>query len=220
MLEIIATTPADAIAAEQGGADRIELVSALGEGGLTPSYGMIEAVVNSVIIPVNVMVRPHSQSFVYDATELAVMIRDIEYIKQLGAHGVVLGLLDTQQGIDRAGLEQLLAVCDGLEVTFHRAIDETNHEQSLAVLADYPQITTVLTSGGLTKPIVENLQTLQTMMVASGHIQLLLGGGITAHNIRQLHQSIGTNHYHLGTAVQTAGRVDSEKVRQIKELIR
>ncbi len=94
LLEVIATTVADARAAERRGADRIELISAMGEGGLTPSLGLIETVTEAVAIPVNVVVRPHSRSFVYDADDYAVMLRNV-------------------RAIDAA---------DGLPLTFHRAI--------------------------------------------------------------------------------------------------
>ena len=131
MLEIIAMTLEDAKTIEECGADRIELVSDLTEGGLTPNYAIIESVVKSVKIPVNVMVRHHAKSFNYSNEEVDLMIRDIEIIKSLGANGIVLGLLDGQNQIEEQQLKQLLNVCNGLEVTFHKAIDETNVLESV-----------------------------------------------------------------------------------------
>ena len=96
MLEIIATSVEDAIVIEKGGADRIELVSALSEGGLTPSYGLVHRVIGAVNIPVNVMIRPHSLSFVYSDEDLLCMLEDIKQAKALGANGVVFGMLDSQ----------------------------------------------------------------------------------------------------------------------------
>jgi copper homeostasis protein len=93
LLEVIATTVADAMAAARGGADRLELITAMGEGGLTPSIGMIEAVVAAVSIPVNVIVRPHSQSFVYYTDEFGVIIRDVRAAQLGGANAVVFGML-------------------------------------------------------------------------------------------------------------------------------
>ncbi|KMZ12861.1 Molybdopterin-binding protein [Candidatus Burkholderia humilis] len=78
LLEVIATTVADARAAEDGGANRLKLITAMGEGALTPSMGLIESVVDAVTIPVNVIVRPHSRSFVYDADDYAVMLRECD----------------------------------------------------------------------------------------------------------------------------------------------
>ena len=91
MLEIIGMSVEDAKAIEYCGANRIELVSALTEGGLTPSFSMIEKVINSVDIPVNVMIRNHAKSFRYSGYDLEVMQKDIEIVKSLGANGVELG---------------------------------------------------------------------------------------------------------------------------------
>ena len=92
MLEIIATTVQDALIIAEGGADRIELVSALSEGGLTPSYGLMRQAINAANIPVNVMIRPHSAGFVYDEADLLCMIEDIKQARASGANGVVFGI--------------------------------------------------------------------------------------------------------------------------------
>src|ERR1700742_5156251 len=125
LLEVIATTVADARLAAQGGADRLELVTAMGEGGLTPSIGTIEAVVDAVAIPVNVIVRPHSRSFVFDADDYTAMARDVRAIPAVGAHGGVIGMLTPSREIDRDGLARLIDAAGDLAVTFHRAFDET-----------------------------------------------------------------------------------------------
>lgn len=91
LIEFIAVTVEDAKLIERSGADRIELVSGLTEGGITPSYGLIEKVVNSVNIPVNVMVRPHAQSFCYSEDDITIMKNDIRIIRSIGANGVVFG---------------------------------------------------------------------------------------------------------------------------------
>src|SRR3984957_9571136 len=101
LLEVIATTVADARLAARAGADRLELITAMGEGGLTPSLGLIEAVVAAVDIPVNVIVRPHSRSFVFDADDYAVMLRDIRAIAAAGAPGGGSGVLTAGGGVDR-----------------------------------------------------------------------------------------------------------------------
>lgn len=148
MLEIIGMTVEDAKIIEYCGADRIELVSALTEGGVTPSFGLIEAVVNSVDIPVNVMIRHHANSFVYSNEDISIMLKDIEIVKNIGANGIVLGLLDNYNNIDEPNLKFLLKECGNLDVTFHKAIDETNCIKSIDILNNYSQITNILTSGG------------------------------------------------------------------------
>ncbi|MGQ8874724.1 copper homeostasis protein CutC [Paenibacillus sp. TSA_86.1] len=127
ILEVIAVDAVDAQAAEQGGADRIELVSAMSEGGLTPSYGQIEQVVSKVSIPVYVMIRPHSRSFCYSADDLQAMIQDIRVARELGAAGIVIGALTDEGEVDRSFLQTCLLSAQGMRVTFHRAIDSSAH---------------------------------------------------------------------------------------------
>lgn len=118
ILEVIAVDAADAQAAEQGGADRIELVSAMTEGGLTPSYGLIEQVVSKVSIPVYVMIRPHNRSFCYSADDLQVMTRDIHVARELGCAGIVIGALTHEGEIHRSFLQACLLSAQGLELRF------------------------------------------------------------------------------------------------------
>lgn len=212
LLEVIASTVLDALRIEGFGGNRIELVSALKEGGLTPSYGLIKAVINSVKIPVNVMVRPHSNSFVYTDREIELMKEDILMIKRLGANGVVFGALDEKNNICEKSLVKLLEASDGLEVTFHRAIDELiNPVEGIKVLRKYP-IKNLLTSGGEGK-IIDNISVIKNMIKESGNIEVLIGGGLTLTNIEAIANSTGVKQCHFGTAV----RIDSSPNMDIDE---
>ncbi|MFD9625260.1 copper homeostasis protein CutC [Peribacillus muralis] len=219
-IEFIATTIEDAIVIEQSGADRIELVSSLAEGGLTPSHAMIEAVVRSVKIPVNVMVRPHSQSFCYSERDLDIMKNDIRIIRTLGANGVVLGALNDKNEIHRSYLKELLAECAGLEVTFHRAIDDTADPiQSAEILSHYPEITTILTSGGH-GDLPSRMKTIQQMKAACGHIAILVGSGLHKDNILSIDSELNTGHYHFGTAVRKNNSlIEGVQVEKAKEIV-
>ncbi len=124
MIEIIAATLEDVKRIQESGAGRIELVSALSEGGLTPSYSLIKRAVQTANIPVNVMIRPHSKSFIYTDEEIELMVEDIKIAKQLNVSGVVFGVLNEHNEICISSLEKLLEACDGIDVTFHKAIDE------------------------------------------------------------------------------------------------
>lgn len=149
LLEVIATTIGDARAAARAGADRIELVTAISEGGLTPSIGVIEAVVAAVPIPVNVIVRPHSRSFRYDASELAAIARDVRAAVAAGANGVVFGMLDAHGDIDLDALRRIADAADGRDLTFHRAFDVARDlNAAFDTLLRVPCVTSVLTSGG------------------------------------------------------------------------
>jgi copper homeostasis protein len=219
MIEIIATTLEDARRIERGGANRIELISALTEGGLTPSYALIKNVVQNVTIPVNVMIRPHAKSFVYTEDEINLMIEDILIAKELKANGVVLGALDGNNEIDVPSLEKLLKVCDGLEVTFHRAIDElADPVKGILILSSYEQINNVLTSGGRGN-IMHNLEVIRNMVEVSKKMHMLVGGGLNLINIREVMENTKAIDYHFGTAVRVnnsaLGEIDINCLREL-----
>ena len=223
MLEIIGMTVEDAKIIEDCGADRIELVSALTEGGVTPSFGLIEAVVNSVDIPVNVMIRHHANSFVYSNEDISIMLKDIDIVKNIGANGIVLGLLDNYKNIDEANLISLLKECGNLDVTFHKAIDETNCIKSMDVLNNYSQITNILTSGGKGN-ILDNIDIIKTMIYKSNNINILLGGGLNFSNINEIKEKTNAKDYHFGTAVRVDknpfGKIDEVKLKELVKIIK
>ncbi|MCI9976856.1 copper homeostasis protein CutC [Clostridioides difficile] len=222
MLEIIGMTVEDAKIIEDCGADRIELVSALTEGGLTPSFGLIERVVNSVKIPVNVMIRHHAKSFTYSEEDTTIMQKDISIIKDIGANGVVFGMLDKNNNIDEKNLNVLLECCDNLDVTFHRAIDESSIMDSIKILKDYNKITNILTSGGKGN-IVDNIQTINNMILNSNHIKILLGGGLNFSNIEKIKELTKASNFHFGTAIRINNSpfedIDKQKLKQLVNII-
>ncbi|MEX3853683.1 copper homeostasis protein CutC [Paraburkholderia sp. BR10923] len=225
LLEVIATTVADARAAAQAGADRLELVTAMGEGGLTPSVGLIEAVVAAVGIPVNVIVRPHSRSFVYDADDYAVMLRDIRAVKAAGANGIVIGMLDAERTIDRDGLARACEAADGLAITFHRAFDEARDlREALDVLLGFEAVTNVLTSGG--KPSVLQAQAVVSELVRQvdgSPCTVLAGAGLTVDAVADFVSNTHVEAVHFGSGVRVNGNglapVDPVKVMQVRALL-
>ncbi|HBE06225.1 MAG TPA: copper homeostasis protein [Firmicutes bacterium] len=224
MLEIIATTVQDALIIAEGGADRIELVSALSEGGLTPSYGLMRQAINAANIPVNVMIRPHSAGFVYDEADLLCMIEDIKQARASGANGVVFGMLTADGDIDLPRLERLLEYCDGLEVTFHRAIDDATDILAATRLVAATPICRVLSSGGLDPGRAEEhlavLHQMQAILSARGK-RLLVGGGVTKENCRTILQSTGAPELHVGTAVRHgASAREAISLAAVQELVR
>ena len=223
MLEIIAMTVDDAKAIEEVGADRIELVSALSEGGVTPSYAVIKRVVQSVGIPVNVMIRPHAKSFIYSKEDVDIMKEDINIVKDLGANGVVLGALDKDGDICEEFLEDVLYVCQGLEVTFHRAIDDLKDPvQGIKKLSKYKEIKTILTSGGRGY-IGSNTSVIKEMIENAGHINVMIGGGLNLENIRDIANLTGATEYHFGTAVRynksCFGDIDRKSLEKLVSIV-
>ena len=230
LLEVIATTVADSRLAAQAGANRIELVTAMGEGGLTPSVGLIEAVVQAVdrpaaCVPVNVIVRPHSRSFVYDADDYAVMLRDIRAAKAAGANGIVIGMLNADGEIDSEGLERAIDAADGLAITFHRAFDDTRDlRKALDVLLGFDAVTNVLTSGG--KPSVLNAESTIRELVRQArgsHCTVLAGAGLTVDAIAGFVSRTQVEAVHFGSGVRVDGNglapVDTTKVARIRTLL-
>lgn len=221
MLEIIAMTVKDAKLIEAGGADRVELVSALHEGGITPSYGLIKAVVDAVKIPVNIIIRPKTNGFYYSSEEAEIMKQDIRIAKELNVKGVVLGMLDVHENaIDEHKLQGLLEVCDGLEVVFSRAIDKLHDPvAAMKILSRYPQIQSVITSGGKGF-ILDNIPVIQQMIENSGHIKVRIGGGIRFDNFDQLMTSIDTDYYHVGTAARENSSLFGDVcIENVEELV-
>lgn len=204
MLEIIATSLADAIAAERSGADRLELCTALSEGGLTPSLGLVEAVVEGVDIPVHVIVRPHSRTFHYNDNDLAVMQADIPHVKRVGASGVVIGALSVDNKVNTEALSRLLEEVGGMSVTFHRAFDEIKNQlEALEVIARFPQIQRILTSGGQA-PAPEAAEQLKKLVDKSKNtsVGILAGNGMNPETLSSLVSATGLEEVHFGSAVR------------------
>ena len=195
-LEICVDSVESAMAAERGGANRVELCSDLLEGGITPSAGLIAAVRQSVSLAVYVMIRPRGGDFCYTGLEFAIMQDDIRRARDLGAHGVVLGLLDANAHVDVSRTAALVRLAEPLPVTFHRAIDMTT--DPLAALDDVLRTgaSRVLTSGGAGK-VTEALPTVAAMVRAvNGHVSVMPGSGITAKTIADVAARTGATEFH------------------------
>ena len=195
-LEVCVETVESAIAAELGGAHRIELCSSLVEGGLTPSYGIVLEARKNLSIPVYVMIRPRSGDFLYSKLELQIMQQDIQQAKALGVAGVVLGILTEDGRIDVERTRQLVQLARPMEVTFHRAFDlcadlSQSLEDVIATGADR-----ILTSGGAHTVAAGMQQAAATFRQAAGRIAIMAGGGVAAHNVRSIMQETGIVHYH------------------------
>jgi copper homeostasis protein len=198
LVEVCVDSVASAVAAERGGAGRVELCSSLIEGGITPSAGLIEMTRAAVSIPLHVMIRPRGGDFCYDSDEFETMRRDIALAKRLGANGVVFGILDVQGNVDVARTRQLVNEARPLAVTFHRAFDMTTDlfralEDLCAVGIDR-----VLTSGGESSSMLGQETILQLAGKADGRIIIMPGGGIKPENARSFVAYTGVKEIHSG----------------------
>ncbi len=198
IVEACLETVASAVAAERAGADRIELCSALSEGGVTPSAGLMRAVRTRVEIPLHVLIRPRGGEFIYDAAEEEVMLSDIREARRAGADGVVIGALSAGQRVHRARTERLVAAAGTMCCTFHRAVDATpDLDASIALLVELG-VSRVLTSGGAATAMQGRVTLARLQSRWGDRITLLAGGGVRADNVRQLVDATAVREVHLG----------------------
>jgi len=197
LFEICVESLEGALAAQEAGAHRIELCSSLSEGGLTPSAGLIQQTIQHTHLPIHVMIRPRRGDFCYSPTEIDTMIADIQYAKQHGAHGIVLGLLKTDGTIDTENTHRLTQIAHPLPVTFHRAFDLTpNLSEALDTLTNLG-IPRVLTSGGAPTAEQGLEQIVQLVAQAQNRIIIMPGSGIQKNNIKTIIQKTGVCEIHF-----------------------
>lgn len=208
-IEIIVQNELEAIQAVQHGADRLELVSAISEGGLTPSHGTLKRVLKSTKLPVQVMIRPHSYGFTYSEADWEAMKEDILIVKELGGTGIVFGALNTDGTIDERLLERVIHIAEDLDITFHRAFDEAHSiKDAYETLTKYKQsINRILTSGGKARcaDAKEELKWLVDQSRLTGGPAILPGSGLSSENIESIHNAVGADEYHFGSAVRKEG---------------
>jgi copper homeostasis protein len=214
LLEICLDSVESAAAAERGGADRVELCAGLPEGGTTPSAGMIAATRKKIAIGLQVMIRPRGGDFCYSADEFSIMQRDILIAKQLGARGVVFGILNPDGNVDKDRMRQLLDMARPLKVTCHRAFDMTrDFDQALEDLLEIG-VDRVLTSGGK-RSAVDAMPTLkQIVQQAQSRISIMACGELSIANVKAViaYTNVREVHAGLGTAVTSAMKFRNQKV--------
>lgn len=196
--EICTNSVESCIAAQEGGANRVELCAGIPEGGTTPSYGEI-ATAREVLThtKLHVIIRPRGGDFLYSPVEIKTMLKDIEIARRLGADGVVFGCLTADGEIDIPVMQQLMAASKGLSVTFHRAFDVCrNPHKALEQLIELG-CGRILTSGQQANaeagiPLLKELQ-----QQAAGRIILLAGCGVNENNIRRIAEETGIEEFHF-----------------------
>ncbi|EAG7022485.1 copper homeostasis protein CutC [Listeria monocytogenes] len=219
MLEVIVQNPRDAYLAEKYGANRMEVVSAISEGGLTPSYGAIKEIVRASKLPAMMMIRPHSFSFVYDEAAKIIMERDIELAKEVGVQGIVYGGITENGAIDQALLEKVIEWKGDLNLTFHRALEATKDiEASYQVLRTYGKdINQLLTSGG-TVNALDSLPRLKRWIQDSeaqpDSFQVLVGSGVKPENIATFQATLNHSDYHVGSAAREANDFSKDILKE------
>ncbi|WP_460584980.1 copper homeostasis protein CutC [Hymenobacter arcticus] len=196
LLEICAGSMQSALAAQAGGAHRIELCQNLAQGGTTPSFGLIKQVLSQLTIPVFVLIRPRPGNFCYNADELAIMVADVAQCRALGCAGVVIGALDEAGRVDLASCRTLIEAAGALQITFHRAFDMgQNQAQALEEIIGLG-CHRVLTSGGQASAPAGQAQLAALVRQAAGRIRIMPGAGITPATLPALVRATGAPEFH------------------------
>lgn len=196
LVEICVDSIESALAAERGGAHRVELCSNLPEGGTTPSAGLIEIVRHKVRISLHVIIRPRGGDFCYTADEFESMKRDVLTAKQLGADGVVFGILKEDGHVDTDRTRSLVEIARPLSTTFHRAFDmsvDLNRALEDVINAG---IHRVLTSGGEQSAEAGTATIASLVAIAKNRIAVMVGGGIRETNAGRIIAGTGAREIH------------------------
>ncbi|MCG8274759.1 copper homeostasis protein CutC [Stenotrophomonas sp. NLF4-10] len=195
-LEIAAGSLASALAAQAGGADRVELCEGLEYGGTTPSYGTLASARERVRLPLFVLVRPRPGDFLYDDAETEVMLHDIEQCVRLGCDGVVIGALNAEGGVDMPRCRALVAAAGPLAVTFHRAFDAARAPlRALENIIDLG-CRRVLSSGAQAGAPQGAALLAACVQQAGERLAVMPGAGIDAGNIAALARATGAREFH------------------------
>ncbi len=224
-LEIIACSFEDAVVAELGGADRLEIISHYEVGGLTPPVEMVRRIAATVKIPLRVMLRETEPFVVSDAREIERLCGSARAFAEIGVDGLVLGFLkqgDSGKSIDHGLVERVLSCAPNVKATFHRAFEELDDPfQAIEELKRHRQIDRILTSGGddLWQEKVDRFSAWQR--AAQPEIEILVGGGTDAEVIELL-KPAGIREFHVGKAAREGQRIDgavqAELVAELAEL--
>lgn len=200
ILEVCVDSLASARAAAEGGADRLELCSALAVGGLSPYPELLRQIKQVCRLPVRCLMRPRAGDFLYTREEINLLCDQMETLRKAGADGFVVGALTPEGTLDLPAMERLLAACGGLPVTLHRCIDVARDLEEVYSAAAQLGIDTVLTSGGAAACLdgAEQLERLLALRDANHGPEVLIGAGVNARVIGTLRQRLpGARAFHM-----------------------
>lgn len=215
-LECCCTNFEEAAEAEKGGAQRVELCSELGIGGVTPPMEMVKQTIEGCKqLAVNVLIRPRGGDFVYNEDEIQQMIASIKECKALGVNAVVIGALHNDGSIDRDTTKRLINEARPMEITFHRAFDEcADPRKALEDIIDLG-CERLLTSGHESDAFTGRFLISDLVKQARGRIVIMAGGGVRPHNIADIEAETGATEFH-SSSHGADGRTDRNIVKQLR----
>jgi len=210
-LEICCSNWLSAKEADKAGADRIEICSALGEGGLTPSAGFIKQCTHNLSLKTHVLIRPRSGDFIYNTEEIEIMKSDVVFCKKNRVDAIVLGFLNIDGSIDKELTKEFIDLAQPMKVTFHRAFDMCKDpfialEDLISLNIDY-----LLTSGQKSSAL-EGAEMIHQLVVKSqGRIQIMAASGVRTHLLKELMQKTNANAYHLSSRININSQMEYRK---------
>lgn len=207
-LEICCFNLPSALLAQRAGADRVELCSGPEEGGVTPSAGLIRTARELLHIALYPIIRPREGDFLYSEEEFRIMLRDVDYCKQLGCNGVVIGMLLPDGSVDKARCARLVEAAYPLGVTFHRAFDRAANP--FEAMEDIIGIgcERILTSGQRPTAMEGAVLIDQLVRLADDRLAIMPGSGVRADNIAELVKKTGAAEFHTSARIRQASAME------------
>jgi copper homeostasis protein len=207
IIEIACFNIESALVAMEAGAHRIELCAAMAEGGTTPSAGVIALARKQLSIPIHVMIRPRGGDFLYSKLEFQAMLHDVKVCRDLGADGVVFGMLNADGTIDRERTKVLMQEACPMSINIHRAYDMSRDPmEALQVLKEL-KVNRILSSGHK-QTAWEGRELLARLVSASGNgLVIMPGSGVRSSNIMQLHKETNAREFHMSARASFKGRM-------------
>lgn len=197
VIEVCLDSVESAVEAQEGGAQRVELCDDLFEGGTTPSIGMVKQVRKRIGIGLHIIIRPRGGDFFYSEEEFEVMKADIEAVREAGADGVVIGLLNTDGSIDEERTKELIELAQPMSVTFHRAFDVCRDPFEALDVLKRCGVDRLLTSGQ-EETVMEGLPLLKRLIEKAGDDLIIMpGNGINERNFDYIVEELGAKEYHV-----------------------
>ena len=204
-LEICANSVTSALAAQEGGADRVELCQNLNIGGTTPSHGQIRLAMQLLHIGVHVLIRPRGGDFLYSTVEFEEMKADIAYCKEMGCTGVVFGLLKQDGRVDAERTGELVSLASPMQITFHRAFDVCHDAMEALETIIRCGCVRLLTSG-MERTALEGVERIGQLVAQAGErIQIMPGSGIDAENVLTIADITGARAFHASAKEPVRG---------------
>lgn len=229
LLEICAGSYESAVSAQEGGADRIELCSALNMGGLTPSIGLLKQVRKELSIPIHILIRPREGNFNYSKVEKEIILEDIRVAIDNGMDGIVFGCLDKKEQLDELFLERVKYISGKLSFTFHRAFDLIENKYDTIDRLIQLEIDTILSSGGEQSAYEGRNNLAEWIKYVCDKIEIMPGAGINMQNLETILDTCKPHFIHTSARkplknnkkklFEEDNPSDSLFVRQMKEIL-